>query len=132
MDISRRNFIFGGLGLAGYYLSQPELWSLAARAANLAPRKTGVSKVLVIVQLMGGNDGLNTVVPYNNGSYFQVRPSLAIKPDEVIALNDQLGLHPNMQALADLYKNNKLAIVQGVGYPNSSRSHFRSIEIWQT
>jgi len=131
MDISRRNFILGGLGLAGY-LSQPELWSLAAQAANLAPRKAGESKVLVVVQLTGGNDGLNTVVPYNDGSYYQVRPSLAIKPNEVIAITDQLGLHPNMKALADLYKDNKIAIVQGVGYPNSSRSHFRSMEIWQT
>jgi len=132
MDISRRNFMIGGLGLAGYYLSQPELWSLAAQAANFAPRKAGESKVLVIVQLTGGNDGLNTVVPYNSGSYYQVRPSLAIKPTEVIPINDQLGLHPNMKALAELYKNKKLAIVQGVGYPNPSRSHFKSIEIWQT
>src|SRR4029453_2457708 len=132
MDISRRNFMIGGFGLVGYYLSQPELWSLAAQAANFAPRKSGESKVLVIVQLTGGNDGLNTVVPYNSGSYYQVRPSLAIKPTEVIPINDQLGLHPNMKALAELYKNNKLAIVQGVGYPNPSRSHFKSIEIWQT
>ncbi len=131
MDISRRNFIKASLGVASFFLTPMEIMALAAQAANGQTRRAG-SKVFVIVQLAGGNDGLNTVIPYGAGAYYQARRELGIEQAKVIALNGKLGLHPNMQPLADLYAQKKLAIVQGCGYANPSRSHFRSIEIWQT
>ena len=129
MQITRRKFLTGGVSLA---VGAAPLFSMAARAADLEPRQTGKSKILVVVQLAGGNDGLNTVVPYGIGQYYQQRPNLAIKQKDVLALNDTIGLHPSMTGLNQLYKDGHLALALGVGYPNPNRSHFRSIEIWQT
>lgn len=131
MDISRRNFIKASMGVASFFLTPVEIMALAAQAACGQTRKPG-SKVFVVVQLAGGNDGLNTVIPYGDGAYYQARPNIAIEQDKLIALNGKIGLHPSLGPLADLYKEKKLAIVQGLGYANPSRSHFRSIEIWQT
>lgn len=89
-------------------------------------------KRLVIIQLSGGNDGLNTVVPYRNDFYYKERPSLAIAKNAVIKLNDELGLHPSLTPLKRLYDNGYLTIINNVGYPNPVRSHFRSMDIWQT
>jgi len=130
MNVTRRNFI-KSLGLAGLWLSQSELLMLSAHAAGINKRLSG-DKVLIVVQLSGGNDGLNTVVPYGMGKYYDVRPNISIKPNEIIPLTGQIGLNPNMTGLAELYKQGKLAIVQAAGYNNPNRSHFRSIEIWQT
>ncbi len=132
MDITRRNFIKGGIGLlGGLCMSQSQLLALAAQAATSAPRASG-KKVLVIVQLGGGNDGLNTVVPFGIGSYYQLRPTLAVAQDQVLPVTNVIGFNPNLSGFSDLYKNGKLALLQGVGYPNPNRSHFRSMEIWQT
>jgi uncharacterized protein (DUF1501 family) len=90
------------------------------------------STILVILQLAGGNDGLNTVVPFGNDFYHNARKRIGIAPGEVLRLNDQLGLHPNLAGFKALYDAGQLAVVQGVGYPNPNRSHFRSTEIWQT
>jgi uncharacterized protein (DUF1501 family) len=89
-------------------------------------------RTLVVVQLSGGNDGLNAVVPYGNGLYYQLRPQIGIAADQVLHLDDQVGLHPNLKSFKALFDKHQLAIVQGVGYPNASRSHFRSMEIWHT
>ena len=89
-------------------------------------------KRLVIIQLSGGNDGLNTVVPFRNDLYFKERPSLAIPKTEIITLNDEFGLHPSLTPLKRLYDNGHLSIINNVGYPNPVRSHFRSMDIWQT
>jgi len=89
-------------------------------------------KILVIVQLSGGNDGLNTVVPFQNDIYYQQRPTLAIGKSEVIQLSDQLGLNPALSPLQSLYDDGLLSIVNNVGYPNPDRSHFRSMDIWHT
>jgi uncharacterized protein (DUF1501 family) len=96
--------------------------------------KTGGTgnKSLVIVQLSGGNDGLNTVVPYKNDTYYKLRPKLAIKEKEVLKLTDELGLNPAMTELRALYDNANLAVLNNVGYPNPDRSHFRSMDIWHT
>jgi len=104
------------------------------RTAEARPNLPGFKddRVLVVVQLSGGNDGLNTVVPYADDRYRQARPKLAIPRDEVLKLNDTLGLHPQMKRLHHAYEHNVLAVVQGVGYPNPNRSHFRSMEIWQS
>ncbi|SHG88242.1 DUF1501 domain-containing protein [Winogradskyella jejuensis] len=88
-------------------------------------------KRLVIIQLTGGNDGLNTIIPYNNDLYYNARPTLGIKND-VIKLNDELALHPSLKPLQHLYDSGELSIINNVGYPNPVRSHFRSMDIWQS
>jgi uncharacterized protein (DUF1501 family) len=86
----------------------------------------------VVLQLAGGNDGLNTLVPFENDAYFRARPTLAIPKSKIHPLSGGFGLHPELTALKSLHDDGHLAIVQGVGYPNPNRSHFRSTEIWQT
>ena len=88
--------------------------------------------VLVIIQLSGGNDFMNTVIPYTNGIYHDVRPLVGIPEDRVLPINDELGFHPSAGPLGDMYKAGNVAIVQGIGYENSSRSHFRAMDIWHT
>src|SRR5882724_9705713 len=90
------------------------------------------STILVVLQMAGGNDGLNTVVPYSNDFYRQARPKLRIDPNDVLKLNDQTGFHPSLTGFKNLYDSGSLAVIQGIGYPNPNRSHFRSTEIWQT
>ncbi|MCB0629380.1 MAG: DUF1501 domain-containing protein [Saprospiraceae bacterium] len=89
-------------------------------------------KILVVVQLSGGNDGLNTIVPYRNDLYYQQRPTLAIPEAEVIKVSDELGFHPAMAGLRAIYEKGLLSVVNSVGYPNPDRSHFRSMDIWHT
>ena len=89
-------------------------------------------KRLVIIQLSGGNDGLNTVIPFQNDLYYKERPTLGISKKEIIQLNDEVGLHTSLTPLKRLYDNGNLAIINNVGYPNPNRSHFRSLDIWQT
>jgi uncharacterized protein (DUF1501 family) len=88
--------------------------------------------VLVILQLSGGNDALNTVIPYSNPLYHDNRPKVGIPEDQVLAINDSIGFHPAMGPIKKLYDEGKVAIIQGIGYPNPSRSHFRSMDIWHT
>ena len=90
------------------------------------------AKVLVVVQFSGGNDGLNTIVPYQNDLYYQNRPNLAIPKTEVLKVSDELGFNPALQALQGLYDEGVMSIVNSVGYPNPDRSHFRSMDIWHT
>ncbi len=107
--------------------------ALQAEAVNSAQVATGNdSPILVILQMAGGNDGLNTVVPFANDHYFRARPRLAHKPGAVLKLSDEIGLHPALTGFQSLFGQGHLSIVQGVGYPNPNRSHFRSTEIWQT
>ncbi|WP_303316804.1 DUF1501 domain-containing protein [Flavivirga abyssicola] len=89
-------------------------------------------KRLVIIQLSGGNDGLNTVVPFRNDLYYKERPTLAISKNDIIKLNDDVGLHANLAPLKRLYDDGYLSIINNVGYPNPVRSHFRSMDIWHT
>jgi len=90
------------------------------------------SPILVLIQLAGGNDGLNTVIPYTNDFYYQARPTISIPKEQVLTLNDTLGLNPGMTGFKSLYDAGNLSIINGVGYPNPNRSHFRATEIWQT
>ena len=92
----------------------------------------GKPPVLVVVQLTGGNDFMNTVVPFTNPIYYDVRTKIVVPEDQVLPINDTLGFHPNMGPFKELYDQGKVAIVQGIGYPNSSRSHFRAMDIWHT
>jgi len=108
--------------------------ALQSQAADSATQiATGKdSTILVILQMAGGNDGLNTVVPFANDDYAKARPRLGLAAKNVLKINDQVGLHPKLAGFKALYDQGQLSIIQGIGYPNPNRSHFRSTEIWQT
>jgi uncharacterized protein (DUF1501 family) len=93
---------------------------------------TKKDNVLAVLSLSGGNDGLNTVIPYANGLYRDFRPKLGIAEEQVLKLNNEIGLHPTMGPLKKYWDEGKMAIFLGIGYPNSSYSHFRSMDIWHT
>ena len=112
-----------------------------AAAATLAAWRPGAAfaaaggryeRLLILVELKGGNEGLNTVVPYADAEYYALRPRLAVARDQVLQLDAASGLHPALQPLMPLWQNRELAVVQSVGYPQANLSHFRSIEIWDT
>jgi uncharacterized protein (DUF1501 family) len=88
--------------------------------------------VLVVVQLSGGNDFMNTLIPFTQGIYYDTRPRVGIREDEVLPISDTLGFHPSAAPLRDFFNDGKMAVVQGIGYENSSRSHFRALDIWHT
>jgi len=104
----------------------------ASVALAAAPASANYNRVLVLVELKGGNDGLNTLVPYTDAAYYALRPKIAIKRDDVVQLTDRAGLHPSLEPLAAVWRDRQLAVLQGVGYPEANLSHFRSIEIWDT
>jgi uncharacterized protein (DUF1501 family) len=108
--------------------------ALQAQAADTATQiVTGKdATILVVLQMAGGNDGINTVVPYANDFYHQARPKIGLKADDILKLNDDVGLHGALKGFKELYDGGELSVIQGVGYPNPNRSHFRSTEIWQT
>ncbi len=93
---------------------------------------TSRPRALVVLQLSGGNDFMNTVVPYGDGFYYDHRPNVGLRPDELIRIDDQFGFHPAMQGVKSLWDDGSVAIVNGVGYPDPNRTHFRSMDIWQT
>jgi uncharacterized protein (DUF1501 family) len=133
-ELNRRKFLIAGAGVGAAGLltgvvatTLPEMLA----AARERPLPVG-SGILVIVTLYGGNDGVNTVIPYTNNAYHDARPDLAYAPEEVLPLDGQLALNPALAGLAGLWRGRRLAIVRGVGYPNPDRSHFRSMDIWQT
>jgi uncharacterized protein (DUF1501 family) len=102
-------------------------------APGLALGEAGrYGRLLILVELKGGNDGLNTVAPYADGAYYRLRPRLALKREEVLQLDERSGLHPALKPLWPLWQAGELAVVQGVGYPQPNLSHFRSIEIWES
>jgi uncharacterized protein (DUF1501 family) len=109
----------------------PAMPGFLSRTAMAAPADRD-GRVLVVVQLDGGNDGINTVVPYGDAEYARHRKELRLPNDRLCKLTDHVGLHPSMRRAADLVDDGRLAIIQGVGYPNPDRSHFRSMAIWQT
>lgn len=129
--VSRRQFfkssaIFASAGLAPAFLTR------SVSAATLPISGFKDDRVLVVIQLAGGNDGLNTVVPYSNDAYYRSRPSLGLKEDRLLKINDDLAFNDRLEGLMRLYDDGKLGLVQNVGYPNPDRSHFRSMEIWHT
>ena len=116
------------MGLLPWVRRHPCSGSARPRAAE---PKQGLP-ILVVIELTGGNDGLNTVVPYADDLYAKARPTLRIEPKSVLKLDDRVGLNPALKDLHKLWEAGDLAVVQGAGYPNPNRSHFRSMEIWQT
>jgi uncharacterized protein (DUF1501 family) len=132
--ISRRDVIKHG-GMIAVGLVTPRWLSSIAHADVLRQAKGGKATgdtVLVVCQLSGGNDGLNTVIPWANKLYYDLRPTLKISEEKVIKIGEQMGLHPALAPLGELYKQGKVAIIQNVGYPQANRSHFKSMEIWQS
>src|ERR671937_237684 len=131
--VSRRDFVKQGLlpVLAGSAVPSIFANGVAAAAADAPRAAASNDRVLVLVQLAGGNDGLNTLIPYQDGAYHDARPTLR-QEEGVLALNNQLGLHPNLKGLKASWDAGQLAIVQGVGYPNPNLSHFVSMSIWET
>jgi uncharacterized protein (DUF1501 family) len=119
---TRREFIGGSLGTAALGLAAPQ-WAIAR---NQAP------KILVVIELAGGNDGLNTVVPFKNSIYKRARPHIAIPPQKLLSITEELALHPALHELAELYESGHLAIINGVGYEDSSRSHFEAMDLWHS
>jgi uncharacterized protein (DUF1501 family) len=127
---SRRDFLKTST-LLGFGATVPAFLGKTALAAPAAGKPGAKDTILVVVQLTGGNDGLNTVIPFKDPEYKKLRPTIAVKADEVKKINDSLGLHPSMGDLAGLLEDDALCVVQGVGYPNPDQSHFRSMDIWQ-
>jgi uncharacterized protein (DUF1501 family) len=144
--LSRRIFIQDGFKVVSLGLAMPHIFTRAVEAAGLeAGRDAGVlrspedagddplaKRTLIVVQMAGGNDGLNTVVPYADGTYYAQRKNLGVPQGEVLPLDDRFGLHPAMGGFKSLWDAGNLAIVHGVGYPNPTFSHFKAMDIWQT
>ncbi len=124
--MNRRNFLQNSFFTLAAGFGAPSFLERTALAA------AGQGKILVVVQLSGGNDGLNTLVPYTNGAYYAARPSIAISKKDVLPLSSDLGLHPSLKPLMQRWDAGQFAVVQGVGYPNPNRSHFESMAIWHT
>ena len=129
--LSRRRFLEMTGGALALYTTSP-LW-LRLGPAGADPAPAGGRKLLVVL-LEGGNDGINTLVPYGQSAYFDKRKTLGYKPEEIIKLSDStaVGLAPTLPKLAKLYEARKVGIVQGVGYDKPNLSHFESMDIWQT
>jgi uncharacterized protein (DUF1501 family) len=133
MLITRRNFLRGSAtaGIVSLAGMPPEFLRRAA-LANEPHLNHADQRILVILELEGGNDGLNTVIPYADDEYYKARPGIAIAREAVLRLDESVGLHPQLGGLRELFDNDMLAIIQGVGYPQQDRSHFRSMDIWQS
>ncbi|MBC2600926.1 DUF1501 domain-containing protein [Puniceicoccus vermicola] len=130
---TRREFLRASGKALGFLALSQVAPSFVARAAAVgSPRPDKDSTILVLVQLAGGNDGLNTVIPYEDDRYYNLRPTLGIPKNEVLPLGDTVGLHPSCSEMHRLFSEGKLSVLQNVGYPNPNRSHFRSMEIWET
>jgi uncharacterized protein (DUF1501 family) len=129
--LSRRSFFNQTLSsstLIALSSTVPGFLARSARAAELTPE----GRVLVVIELNGGNDGINTVVPYRDEGYERHRSALRLPTRDLFKIDDRVGLHPALSNLARLLDEGKLAIVQGVGYPNPNRSHFQSLKVWHT
>ncbi|MDX2131673.1 MAG: DUF1501 domain-containing protein [Planctomycetota bacterium] len=137
---TRREFLRTGLVMASAAATLPAFLNNSALAMHAAAG--GLSSVpgvpddhvLVVIQLSGGNDGLNTVVPFGAPEYYRARPGIGVPENQVLKLSkaDGVGLHPQLAPLREMYDDGKVCVVQGVGYPNPNRSHFKSMDIWHT
>ncbi len=130
MSISRRKFLAGTAATAvvASTTSVPRIWA----AANRLIPDTADERILVIIQLSGGNDGLNTVIPFGNDVYHRNRFATRIAADQVVRIDDYVGFHPALRGFGELGREERLAVIPGVGYPNPNRSHFESMDIWHS
>jgi uncharacterized protein (DUF1501 family) len=138
IQISRRAMIKDGLLAVSAGMIMPSIFARAVRAASNAAHEgvtwaqAAQNRTLIVVQMAGGNDGLNTIVPYADSAYYHARPTLAVAQSDVLQLDERLGLHPALKSLLPLWQQGKVAVVEGVGYPNPNLSHFAAMDIWQT
>ena len=135
MVISRRIFLKSSVALVPAYALMPVVFRRALASSLLESPSTAAAaadRTLVVVQMAGGNDGLNTVVPFTDDRYYDLRGDLAVAQNEVLPLDSEVGLHPKLSEFKEFWDEGRLAIVEGVGYPNQSYSHFQSMHIWQT
>ncbi len=138
--MTRREFLQKGLTIVAMGATAPSFLTRTALAMGnpfdvaQVSNRPGVpdDHVLVVVQMGGGNDGLNTLVPFTDDAYYRARPRLAVSRNEVIRITGDLGFHPRMAKLKEMLDRGNMAVIQGVGYPNPNRSHFKSMEIWHT
>lgn len=130
-ELNRRNFLIASVGAAGLItgaaITLPQLLDEGEQRPLAKDRG-----ILVIVTLYGGNDGINTVIPVNDNAYHDARRDISFEPHQTLDLDGHLSLNPALLGLKDIWDSNELAIVRGVGYPKQDRSHFRSMDIWQT
>ena len=125
MHIKRKEFIqIGSLATASMLV--PKFLKAFENKSMVMPG----NKVVIILELSGGNDGLNTVIPYRNDLYYKARPKLGIVKDKALALTDEVGLNPALKGLKELYDDGSLSILNNVGFQNAERYHFRSMDIW--
>jgi uncharacterized protein (DUF1501 family) len=134
MSISRRDLIRNGLVALSVGAAAPHFLIRTARATPRAAEalRANGAKTLIVVEMAGGNDGLNAVIPYAEDAYYQARPTLAVRRGDALVLSDRVALHPSMARFKELWDRNRLAVVQGVGYPNFNLSHFRAMEIYRS
>ena len=135
MLVSRRQFLQASIAVVPAAAVMPAVFSraVAASAHEHASQDAPLgNRTLVVVQMAGGNDGLNTVVPANDDAYYDLRKSLAVPQKDILPINNQAGFHPSLASFKELWDEGALAVVEGVGYPHQSFSHFESMDIWQT
>ncbi len=138
MKFSRRTMMKNGMLAVSAGMVMPAIFSRGVASAMTLSKdghsfsQLATDHTLIVVQMAGGNDGLNTVIPFTDPLYKQMRPTLAIPDNTVLPLDTRLGLHPNLQPLKNFWDAGHLAIVEGIGYPNQSLSHFQAMDIWQT
>ena len=133
--MKRQTFVTSALSVAFLGGNASGVLAQVAGSSPLLPSfANGVDpdNVLVVIQMGGGNDGLNTVVPWSDDAYHRVRPAIRVTETQVLKLNDRIGFNPALKGLNELYKQGRVALLQGVGYPNPNRSHFEATQIWET
>lgn len=132
--MKRRDFLAAAAvaGSSSWFAGTANAWQRVDQRDNGNRGHRGYRNLLILVELNGGNDGLNTVVPFTDPLYYRYRPNIGIHRDAVIPLDERVALHPSLAALMPLWRAQQLAIVQGIGYVQPNRSHFRSLEIWDT
>jgi uncharacterized protein (DUF1501 family) len=131
MRLRRRDFMRGGVAVFSLGFAGSDLMTRMALAQDgTNPQRD--RNILVMIELNGGNDGINTVIPFTDSAYYSNRPTLAIPKASVLEVGNKLGFHPSMGALKKLWDSGQMAVIHGCGYPNADQSHFRSMDIWQT
>ena len=131
--MKRRAFVSKSLGIAVLGGTMPAAFVQAAVAQSpVSGASADPGNVLVVIQLAGGNDGLNTVIPYTDDAYHRARPTIAVDAASVLRVNDRIAFNPALAGLNELFKEGHVALIQGVGYSNPNRSHFEATEIWET
>ena len=132
ISMKRRDFLKSSLAITA--LSATKTNSLFGADKRFLFKQSNIEtdRIVVFIKLNGGNDGLNTIIPYQDPIYYQLRPQLAIPANQSIQLTNTLALHPALEPLLPFYENSKMSVIQSVGYPNGNLSHFRSSDIWDT